>query len=80
MLKNIYRRRISPLFVIFFFIIIPQLVGQTLQARAHAEEGGELYLFPKLLSIVFAVMFVLYLAIFIKFGIGLWKFKKSIGK
>ncbi|MBD5113935.1 MAG: DUF2812 domain-containing protein [Ruminococcaceae bacterium] len=80
MLKNIYRRRISPLFVIFFMIIIPQLVTQTLQARLHAEEGGDLYLFPKLLSIVFAIMFVLYLAIFIKFGIGLWKFKKSIGK
>lgn len=80
MLKNIYRRRISPLFVIFFMIIIPQLTLQTLQSRLRAEEGGELYWVSSILGIVFAIAFVLYLVIFIKFGIGLWKFRKSIGK
>lgn len=80
MLKNIYRKRISPLFVIFFMIIIPQLTGQTLQAILRAEDGGELYWISSILGIAFAIMFVLYMVIFIKFGIGLRKFKKSIGK
>lgn len=80
MLKNVFRKKMTPLFVIFFMVIIPQLVSQTLQASVHAEEGGALYWMPKLLSIAFTVIFVLYLVIFIKFGISLRKIKKSILK
>lgn len=80
MLKNVFRKKVVPLFVVFVMIIIPQLISQSLQAVIHAEEGGAGYWFPKLLSITFIVLFVLYLVLFIKFGVTLRKIKKSMNE
>lgn len=74
MLKNVYRKKILPLVCIFFSVIVPQIVGQNLMAR----ESGDL--FPRLLSAMFAVLFVIYLVIFIRFGCILRRLKKSMGK
>lgn len=80
MLKKVFRKKLAPLSAIFFLVIMPQMVGQSLQAYIHAEEGGGSYWFAKLLSIAFVVLFILYLTFFIKFGITLRKIKKSMGK
>jgi len=74
MLKNVYRKRVMPLVTIFFLVIIPQLVGQTMRARDTGE------VFCLILSVAFLILLVLYLVIFISFGLTLRKFKRNIRK
>ncbi len=70
MIKNVYHQKILPLIIIFFFTIIPQLISQTLN---HGT-------FFNTLSIIFAVMFLIYIISFIKFGYKYWKIKQSVRK
>lgn len=66
MMKRIFKGKMLPLLCIFFAIIIPQLYMQ------YSIEGfrGDMF-------IIFVVLFVLYLMIFISFGVGYWKFKRN---
>ena len=72
MLQTVYRKKVLPLICIFFSVIIPQMA---MQAVRSSTDG-----FAKWLSYTFIVLFVLYLVIFIKFGVTLYRFKKRIGK
>ena len=70
MMKRVFRGRILPLIVIFFCIIIPQLMMQSHQSDPIA----------KVFTCLFAVLFVLYLVILISFGVQLLKYRKSLYK
>lgn len=74
MLQRVYRKKILPLVCIFFSIIIPQLTMRIVNGSLKDA------LFSKLLTVAFAVMFVLYAVIFAKFGYSLWKLKKEMRK
>ncbi|MGN0350830.1 MAG: DUF2812 domain-containing protein [Roseburia sp.] len=63
MIKRVFAGRVVPLVVIFLCCIIPQLFIQH-----HMET-----LVGKILFGMFSVIFVLYLIIFINFGIRFWK-------
>lgn len=76
MLQNLYRKKILPLIVIFFFTIIPQVV---IQSTRRSENFSDI-VFSRFLCVFFSALFIIYLAIFIRFGLTLWKFKKSIRK
>lgn len=76
MLKTVYRKKIMPLLVIFFSVIIPQLAVQS----ANSVQNGFAADMAGWLSYAFMVLFVLYLVIFIKFGLALHRFKNKIGK
>lgn len=66
MMKRVFRGRMVPLLCIFFAIIIPQLFS------TYSFEGirGVTFIF-------FIIMFLLYLTIFISFGLGYWKLKNN---
>lgn len=68
MLKRVFAGRMIPLLVIFFLIIIPQLI---LQSRIPTPENH-------CLMVVFCVMLFLYLGIFISFAISYWKYYRSV--
>lgn len=70
MMKRVFTRRMIPLLVIFFCIIIPQLF---MQSHSHTA-------FSLGLTIVYWVMFCLYLGIFILFAIPFWNYYKSTRK
>lgn len=70
MMKRVFMQRVIPLLCIFFCIIIPQLFMQSLLDMPMNH----------ILMVVFCVLFVLYLALFIKFAIQFWKYYKSIHK
>ena len=76
MLQTVYRKKVLPLVCIFFSVVIPQLVMQSV----HASVGDVGAPFAKWLSVAFMIIFVLYLVIFIKFGLTLRRFKKKRGK
>lgn len=61
MMKRVFRGRMVPLIVIFFGVIIPQLFVQS-------HTGGSISM---ILTGAFAVLFVLYLVLFIWYG---WQF------
>ena len=68
MMKRVFTGRMIPLLVIFFCIIIPQMISQNLID----------YPANRILGIVFCCMFVLYLGIFISFAVSYWNYYKSI--
>lgn len=70
MLKRVYKKRLVPLFVIFFLIIIPQLIMQS-----HFDASINQVLF-----VIFCIMFVLYLSMFVACAIQFLKYYISIRK
>lgn len=71
MMKRVYKGRIIPLIIIFFGAILPQLTNSIFRVTV----GGLLQL---CIGIVFGVFFVLYLWIFIAFGLQFYKYKKKV--
>ena len=70
MMKRVFTGRMIPLVVMFFSIIIPQII---MQSRVHTPFNYGLLVF-------FCVMFVVYLVMFIAFAIPYWKYYKSAHK
>lgn len=66
MVKRVLRQRMVPLVAIFFLIILPQIF---IQSRFGRPEN-------RVLLIIFCVMLVLYLLLFLVFGIQYWKYFK----
>lgn len=67
MMKRVFKGRLAPLIVIFFCIIIPRM-----SSRWILDEG------VSGLFIAFAILFLLYLAIFVSFAIKYYSFLKRI--
>ncbi len=70
MIERVFKGRMIPLFVIFFLIIIPQML---IQSHMGTFVNGVLFG-------VLLVVFVMYLVIFIQFGTQYAKLKKRIGR
>ena len=68
MMKRVFTGRMIPLLVIFFCLIIPQMISQNMM-DSPVNRG---------LGIVFCCMFVLYLGVFISFAVSYWNYYKSI--
>lgn len=68
MIGRVFKGRMIPLLVIFFCIICPQLLMQS-HLEGSISQG---------LMWMFVVMFVLYLILFIRFGVLYWKYYKKI--
>ena len=68
MIGRVFRGRMIPLLAIFFLIIIPQLICR----RNHELPLG------KVVFAIYIVLFILYLTIFMKFGIQYSKLKKRL--
>lgn len=68
MVNRIFRGRLMPLLPFFLCVIIPQLI---MQVNFHSEVS------ESILSI-YCILFVVYLIIFIQFGIRYHSFKKKI--
>lgn len=64
MIQRVYRGRMLPLLAIFFCILIPQYIQ-----RMHSGDIA--------IAVVFAILFILYVLIFIKFARKYWKLKKK---
>lgn len=71
MMKRVYKGRMIPLLVVFFCLIIPQLVFNILGygGGSPAQAG---------LAIVFGVLFVIYLCLFLAFGLQFYRYKKKV--
>lgn len=67
MMKRVFKGRLIPLLVIFFLIIIPQMIQQSLIETPFSHG----------LLVAFSILFVLYLILFIAFAIPYWKYYKS---
>lgn len=67
MMKRVFAGRMIPLLIIFFLIIIPQMI---LQGWIHTPAS-----YP--LMVLFSILFGIYLGIFIAFAIPFWKYYKS---
>lgn len=70
MMKRVFTGRMTPLLIIFFFVIIPQII---LQSRIHAPANHSV-------AVLFGIFFVIYLGIFISFAIPFWKYYRSVHK
>lgn len=70
MMKRVFTGRMTPLLVVFFCIIIPQMIMQSL------HNTYETHVF----AVFFYIMFVIYLGLFISFAIPFWKYYKSVHK
>lgn len=70
MMNRVFKGRMMPLFVIFFLIIIPQIIQWSIIDRP----------FSYALRIAFLILFVLYLLLFISFAIPYRKYYKSVHK
>lgn len=70
MIERVYKGKMIPLFVIFFLIIIPQLT-----TRIHQEIP-----LGKIVFGLYVFLFVLYIIIFIKFGVQYARLKKRLGQ
>ncbi|MCI5951416.1 MAG: DUF2812 domain-containing protein [Anaerostipes sp.] len=68
MLIRVAKGRMLPLVIIFFCIIIPQIIFQ------FVSEGG----FHRPVLISYIVLFIVYIGIFLHFGMEYWKLKKKI--
>lgn len=68
MMKRVFLGRMTPLLVIFFLVIIPQIFVQFQFDRME----------NRILAIFFCVMLALYLLIFFSFGIQFWRYYKSL--
>lgn len=69
MMKRIYKGRVLPLVIIFFLLIVPNLYRVFLPADSVHYLDSEL-------GIIYAVLAVLYLLIFLRFGIRYYKLMK----
>lgn len=70
MMNRVFKGRLIPLLAIFFLIIIPQLIRQSLGETPY-HHG---------LMIAFGILFVVYLGLFISFAIPYWKYYKAVHK
>lgn len=68
MMKRVFVGRMTPLLVIFFCTILPQIFIQS-----HIPEARGVFIF-------YCVLFVVYLIAFIQFGVQFWEFYKSAHK
>lgn len=69
MMKRVYKGRVIPLAVIFFCIIVPQFVSNIL-----GYGGGRMF------SNFFGFLFVLYMCLFLAFGLQFYRYKKKVEK
>lgn len=70
MMKRVFQGRMIPLFVIFFLLILPNLF---MQLQNDTAEG-------QILLIIFSILFIIYIALFIGFGIQFSKYQKSVNQ
>lgn len=70
MMKRVFRGRMVPLLLIFFLIIIPQIIMQS-QVNTPVNHS---------LMVIFCVMFGIYLGLFIMFAIPFWKYYGAVHK
>lgn len=70
MIERVFKGRMIPLLIIFFLIIIPQLF---LQSHGGSFANGVLFA-------IYVAMFVLYLMLFVQFGIQYAGLKKRLGR
>lgn len=70
MMKRVFKGRLIPLVVIFFLIIVPQIIQQSLIDTP----------FRRALLIAFCILFIIYLWMFISFAIAYRKYFKSVHK
>lgn len=70
MMKRVFIGRIIPLLTIFFLIIIPQIIQQSLISTPFSHG----------LMIFFCIIFAIYLGMFISFAISFWKYYVSVHK
>lgn len=70
MIQRVFKGRVTPLLIIFFCCIIPQLVMQY-HGKSAVNEG---------LFYLFFAMFILYFILFLQFGIQFWKMKSQLKK
>lgn len=70
MMNRVFKGRMIPLLVIFFLIIVPQIINQGLSRTP----------FSRVLMIAFCVLFVLYLLIFVSFAVPYLKYYSSVHK
>lgn len=75
MMKRIFKGRMIPLLMIFFLVIIPQIIHQSIISTYFSSTSFSYGLMIFLLGI-----FVIYLGIFISFAITFWKYYKSVHK
>ena len=68
MMKRVLRQRMTPLFCIFFLIIIPQIMIQS-QIDMFINH---------ILFVIFCILFGLYLGLFLVFGYQFWKYYRSV--
>ena len=68
MMRRVWRGRMVPLLIIFFLLILPNLYTQS-----HID-----YPANHALTIVFLVLFFVYLFTFVYFGLQFWKYQKSL--
>ncbi len=69
-LQRIFRKRMIPLFFVFLFVLIPQIIMQSCLDTPYSY--GFL--------IVFGILFGIYLAIFVSFGFSFWKYYTAVYK
>lgn len=70
MMKRVFKGRLIPLVVIFFLIIVPQIIQQSIIDTP----------FRRSLMIAFCILFIIYLWMFISFAIAYRKYFKSVHK
>lgn len=70
MMKRTFTGRMIPLLIVFFLIIIPQMIMQSQKSTPVNHS----------LMIVFCILFVIYLGMFISFAIPFLEYYKSVHK
>ena len=73
MMKRVYRGRIIPLIVIFLCAVTPQFILNLI-----GYDGGSQL--QTVFAVVFGGIFVLYVVIFVRFGIAYKRYKDRIGR
>lgn len=68
MIRRVFQGKIVPLFVIFSLIIVPQM-----SLQFYKGEPSDM-----IVGAMFMVLFVLYMTMFIQFGVKYFKLKKSL--
>lgn len=74
LLDRIYKSKIIPLMVVFFSIIIPQLWLNMRQWIGKDYSCNYNFAF----AVLYSVFLVIYLLVFVGFGVGLYRLKKKI--
>lgn len=70
MMKRVFVGRMTPLLIVFFSLIIPQMF---LQSHSQFPESRAVFIF-------YCVLFAVYVIAFIQFGVRYWKFYRSVHK